>query len=110
MTDAPRGVPAAEVVGPGNIGTDLLAKLRRSDCVEVAYMVGVVGVGGFAASPRARGGDLRRQGRLVAAPKIPLPELVFEATSASAHAANTPPRYAEADVQSINLAPAHIGR
>ena len=32
----------AAIIGPGNIGTDLLAKLQRSDAIEVQYVVGVV--------------------------------------------------------------------
>ena len=44
---SPEKVTAA-IVGPGNIGTDLLAKLKRSAVVDVAYMVGVVESDGLA--------------------------------------------------------------
>ena len=40
--DLPTGAkPTAAIVGPGNIGTDLLVKLQRSDDIDVRYMIGV---------------------------------------------------------------------
>ena len=81
------GMSIAAIVGPGNIGTDLLAKLQRSSAIEVAYMVGVdrspTGWRGRAdagSTASAGGVDwLLRQD--------PLPDIVFEATSAAAHIA-----------------------
>ena len=101
----------AAIIGSGNIGTDLMIKImRHSDVLEMAALVGIDPASDGLARARRLGVATTHEGigglqKLDAWPEI---GIVFDATSASAHEANSAIVTGAGKVM-IDLTPAAIG-
>lgn len=98
------------IIGPGNIGTDLLYKLLRSDVLEPVWMVGVDPESAGLARARELGIKTTEDGVDGLVPHVLADgvQIAFDATSAYVHAENSR-KLNELGVVMIDLTPAAIG-
>ncbi|MBL8493223.1 MAG: acetaldehyde dehydrogenase (acetylating) [Rhodocyclaceae bacterium] len=98
------------LIGPGNIGTDLLYKLKRSPVLEPVWMVGIDPTSDGLARAREMGIKTTHEGVDGLLPHVEADgiQIAFDATSAYVHAENSRKLNA-LGVMMIDLTPAAIG-
>lgn len=94
------------IIGPGNIGSDLMYKVMRSQVLEMGYMVGIVESEGIRRA-RELGFPVTVNGISEILDKEDI-KIVFDATGAKAHLAHAP-LLKEAGKIAIDMTPAAVG-
>ena len=103
----PTKVPVM-ILGSGNIGTDLMAKILRSEILELTAVVGIDPDSDGLRKAREAGIEASAEGVDWIVGRPERAAFVFDATSAYAHRVSAP-RLLAAGIRSIDLTPAKLG-
>lgn len=100
----------AAIIGPGNIGTDLLYKAQRSEWINPVWMVGIDPESEGLKRAEKMGLKISSDGLDGLMPHLKEDDIrvVFDATSAYVHRVHAP-RLEEAGVLAVDLTPAALG-
>ncbi|WP_027938315.1 acetaldehyde dehydrogenase (acetylating) [Anaeroarcus burkinensis] len=97
----------AAIIGPGNIGIDLMIKLQRSQHIELMAMAGIIA--------ESKGLQMAKEAGLVATAEgidgvlaLGNVDIVFDATGAGPHLRHAP-RLKDAGIFAVDLTPAAVG-
>lgn len=96
------------IIGSGNIGTDLMYKIERSDALQMSVMVGIDPDSEGLKRAAERGYEVVANGIDGLMEKLELVDIVFDATSAKAHQHHSD-LLVTAGKKVIDLTPAAIG-
>jgi acetaldehyde dehydrogenase len=95
------------IIGSGNIGTDLMYKVRRSALLELQLVAGIDPASEGLARARELGFETCTDG-IEGVLRNPNIKLVFDATSARSHVVHAP-RLKAANIFAVDLTPAGVG-